>query len=459
MENILLMDMCLPFFLNSPGVAFGSGGTQLRKGPAYTDRALYVRVKGKNKWGENILEVVNTLDIDGLNDQDFLPTNWSTALKQLDLYSRDVKNGFRRKMAWTSSSTSASTRMASDHDYADRVCQCNDSVSRFNADIRGEDCNRSEGKCLILATVHDTFPKAESTKSFWIAFKDLDTALSFRKEVCLKNPKDLPISVEYLDRDTFDVVDSAGRVLATLIKVFGIGEMIGVLWKMKLKIEAMPWNGADLICDQILYNINDWVPAILSPSLMELGKSMDDHVLISVGDFGDGELTRFTDRMNIFHENNKGKMTLHTLLSKEHSSITAFRFVCAPAFRTWCVGNNVQGISVDYALPKNGGQIPLLEDDKQPLKRLRYSHFGCNVWHEDLAFALSVNAHAAKMHLKEQVENQCRGKLPAEHGHGIEYHAPKYTQDRWMKMDPLNVMNPGIGGLSINYKYKSTAES
>ena len=44
-------------------------------------------------------------------------------------------------------------------------------------------------------------------------------------------------------------------------------------------------------------------------------------------------------------------------------------------------------------------------------------------------------------------------KLPAEHGHGTEYKAPKSSQSRWKKMDPLNVLNPGIGGLSSKYKY------
>jgi D-lactate dehydrogenase len=444
-------------FLNpstAAGIAFGSGGTQLRKGPAYTDRALYVRVKGMNKWHENVLEIVNTLDIEGLNDRDFLPTNWSSPLKQLDLYARDVKNGFRRKMSWTSSQLPTSSRMASDTDYATRVCQCDHSVSRFNADTRGEDCNRSEGKVLILATVHDTFPKPKSTQSFWIAFQDLETALFFRREVCLNNPKDLPISCEYMDRDTFDVVDSAGRLLATLIKLFGVGDAIGMLWKMKLRIEAMSWEGADLICDRILYKLNNWIPPILCPSLMDIGKSMDHHILVTVGDFGDGELSRFMQRMCVFQEQNQTKMILHPCAENELTSITAFRFVCAPAFRTWCVGNEVQGISVDYALPKNGGSIPALDDGNQPLKRLRYSHFGCNVVHEDLAYDLGVNTHLAKMHLKKQVENQCGGKLPAEHGHGIEYHAPETTKDRWMKMDPLNVMNPGIGGLSMKYRHE-----
>ena len=110
---------------------------------------------------------------------------------------------------------------------------------------------------------------------------------------------------------------------------------------------------------------------------------------------------------------------------------------------------------MDYALPKNGGQAPPLEAAATPLKRMRYSHFGCNVVHEDLAFAPGVDIHEVKMQLKKTVEHDCGGKLPAEHGHGTEYHAPEETKRRWQTMDPLNVMNPGVGGLSSTYLYQS----
>jgi D-lactate dehydrogenase len=100
---------------------------------------------------------------------------------------------------------------------------------------------------------------------------------------------------------------------------------------------------------------------------------------------------------------------------------------------------------------------PLQTDEKevpQPIKRMRYSHFGCNVVHEDLAYEPRVDVKQAKQALKASVEHQCNGKLPAEHGHGTEYTAPKDTQERWKQMDPLNVLNPGIGGLSEHFCYK-----
>ena len=96
----------------------------------------------------------------------------------------------------------------------------------------------------------------------------------------------------------------------------------------------------------------------------------------------------------------------------------------------------------------------IISDDEQPLKRMRYSHFGCNVVHEDLAYGPDVDLEHAKHALKKTVERDSHGKLPAEHGHGTEYVAPPETRDRWKRMDPLNVMNPGVGGTSENFMYR-----
>ena len=185
---------------------------------------------------------------------------------------------------------------------------------------------------------------------------------------------------------------------------------------------------------------------------------MNHHVAMSVGDFEDGGMARLLARLEAFQaKHGKDKVVIHECSDpKQVARLNAFRFVAAPAFRTWCVGKNVQGFSVDYVLPKNGGAAPSLSTSdpaSQPLKRMRYSHFGCNVVHEDLAYGPDVDLHEAKHVLKHTVEMECGGKLPAEHGHGTEYIAPPETQKRWKTMDPLNVLNPGVGGLSTRPSY------
>jgi D-lactate dehydrogenase (quinone) len=454
-------------FLNpttAAGIAFGSGGTQLRKGPAYTERALYFKVGDYNKWNEHTYELVDTLGIQDMSGTDedprYNPSDITVA--NLDHWNRVISGGYA-KLLRHSEETGHGQLPASDVTYAERVCQLEGlqgyEVSRCNADTRGPDCNRSEGKVIILATIHDTFPKPQATKSFWIGFDSLETALLFRKHVCLNNPKDLPISLEYMDRDSFDVVNESGRILGNVICLIGTtSPWMRRLWNVKLFVEALPFSFAPTFPDKVLYWLNPLCPPILPSRIMKTGKRMDHHVAMTVGEFGDGNMERMLQRMEAFvQEYGADKVVVHECTSaREATTLTAFRFVSASAFRTWCVGQGVQGISIDYALPKNNGQAPQIHTKlAQPIKRMRYSHFGCNVVHEDLAYGPEVDVHQAKHDIKHIVEAECYGKLPAEHGHGTEYVAPPETQARWKRMDPLNVCNPGIGGSSEHYKYES----
>jgi D-lactate dehydrogenase len=274
-----------------------------------------------------------------------------------------------------------------------------------------------------------------------------------------------------MNRDSVDIIDRSGRILTYMIRVLGMGDVMGMMWGVKIAIEGLPFSWSPLICDKLLHTFNNWVPSAIPNKFIQVGREYDHNCVVAVGEFGDGTLARFMERMDAFVKKYNGKAVLdandigkkiisvvEANSSSEVTALNAFRFVAAPAFKTYCVGEDIQGVSVDYALPKNGGTIPpLTKDAAKPLKRMRYSHFGCNVVHEDIAYALGVDTHKEKMAFKNTVEDE-GGKLPAEHGHGTEYNAPTDTKKRWMKMDPLNVMNPGVGGLSSLPKYASKRE-
>ena len=455
-------------FLNptaAAGVALGSGGTQVRQGPAYTERALYLTIS-TNKWQERVVNVVNTLGLENMDapllaDPD-RARKMDGVASRIDTWSRWIAGGYARIMRYSDEQSEFGQAPASDTTYGARLCDfATNPIARYNADTRGPAPNRTEGKVIILATVHDTFPKPQIAKTFWISTNSLETALQFRRQVCLDNPTDLPISVEYMDRDAYDVVDGAGRLLATLIRTVGTASpVVRHFWNAKLWIEAGP--GWDTFCDRFLYAANKIVPSVLPQPVQALGKQFDHHMAVTVGDFGQGELDRFMERMRAFQaEHGEVKMQVYECKTPaEAASLTAFRFVAAPAFRTYCVGQDLQGLSVDYALPKDDGRPPPLSADDNdgstfaPVKRMRYSHFACNVVHEDLAYERSANVPQAKKALKQAVEQVCHGKLPAEHGHGTEYTAPPATLERWKRLDPLNVCNPGVGGLSGKFKYE-----
>lgn len=456
-------------FLNpttSAGVAFGSGGTQVRKGPAYTERALYLKVT-TNKWKERIVEVVNTLGIEGMEEfKSDRTRKMDSVPSRIDRWSRWIAGGYNRTMRYSDEMNPHGKAPASDVTYGERLCRPaiseEDRISRFNADTRGPDPCRSEGKVVILATVHDTFSKPQHTKTFWISTDSFETALAFRKEVCLDNAAEMPLSVEYMDRDSFDVIDRAGRVLAKIIQYVGTSSsIVKHFWNLKLWIEALPFDGAERSCDRILYNVNQLIPSVLPSTIRDMGKRFDHHMALSVGEFGNGEMDGFLERMRAFQAKH-GEIKVETYectKPAEASSLTAFRFVAAPSFRTYCIGQGLQGYSVDYALPKDDGSPPPLTDEKEgesatPVKRMRYSHFACNVVHEDIAYEKGTDVEKAKHAFKHAVEHICHGKLPAEHGHGTEYTAPPASRERWKRMDPLNVFNPGVGGLSHKFQYK-----
>jgi len=490
-------------FLNpttAAGVAFGSGGTQIRKGPSTTERALYLKVADDGH-GRPIVKLVNTLGIQKLDENEGESSHYNkedgtnknntkkqfgdggTVLDKLDAMTP------RRNITHENlqSNTTYGKHPAHDHDYSKSLCKFNDEVTRYNADTKGLECNRSEGKVLILATVHDTFPKPSSSKSYWLSFDELDTAIQFKEHVALTDPNQLPESIEYMDRGAFNVIDRAGRFMGHFIKYFGTtSPLVRQGWDIKVKIEAIP--GMEKMPDQIQYLINNLLPPVVPKSIMELSKKYGHHILITVGNHhedGNGSgadaVKYFEDRLEKFRNNEKcddDKMDVQELTSQSmKDSVNAFRYIAAGAFETYCVGANLQGISVDYGLPKNRSaapMLPILDDNEkenqeegeilssqqqQPIVRMRYSHFGCNVVHEDLAYEQGVDTHRAKMALKKIIDEDCGGRLPSEHGHGIEYVAPLPTKMRWMKMDPFNVMNPGVGGLSKQYKYGRDGES
>jgi len=279
------------------------------------------------------------------------------------------------------------------------------------------------------------------------------------------NMAELTISCEF-DRDSVDIIDRSGRIATYMIRYLGMGDIMGILWGIKSAIEGLPFSWAPIITDKLLHTFNNWVPECIPGKFMTAGREWDHHCMVAVGEFGDGTLDRFMKRMDEFVKKHNDAVVADVKTSdrkivsiveaqtpSEVTALNAFRFVAALAFKTYCVGEDIQGISVDYALPKNGGPVPPLPPSAAtPLRRMRYSHFGCNVVHEDIAYALGVDTHKEKMAFKHVVEEE-GGKLPAEHGHGTEYHAPESAQKRWMNMDPLNVLNPGVGGLSTLPKY------
>lgn len=196
--------------------------------------------------------------------------------------------------------------------------------ARSNDQTHGPTPLRSEGKVLILASVHDTFTPPEASETLWVSCKDYATMQRLKYGVVLANAQDLPASCEYMDRGAFDVIDSAGRGLCWVIDVLGIGPRLSALWDLKLMIESLPLPFAGTICDQALHAANSLFPAALPAALMRAGAEFDHHVLISVVDYGGGEGQRFMDRLSEFcadTKNGDGAVKVHRCSADEVTAV------------------------------------------------------------------------------------------------------------------------------------------
>jgi D-lactate dehydrogenase (quinone) len=424
-------------FLNpsvGAGVALGSGGTQVRKGPVYTERLLWARIDE-----HGAVELHNTLGVS-------LKLETPGGVDELMQFVDDGRVPPERLFP---------AGVASDTSYAERLCESSDRVARFNADTSGPDPCRSEGKVLVLASIHDTFPLPEQKEMFWISCRTMATADRLRKEVLLASPQDLPAVAEYMDRSTIEVVDGAARLLCFLLsKLSPESSMLQHIWDIKRWVETLPWlEGLDLV-DRLLFAFNGLFPTVLPAVLAQLNRDFEHHLIVVNAESSRGSMERLRARLAAFGEDCEAgdEIVVHECAPEEAKKVVNCRFAAAPAFRTYCVGTGLQGLSIDYALPKTSTQAPAFAELPPIMQRMRYSHFACNVVHEDLAFAPNVDVSKAKKQVVSCIGG-CNGRLPAEHGHGTEYVAPPETRERWMAMDPTNTLHPGVGGLSYEPFY------
>ena len=460
-------------FLNptvSGGIAFGSGGTLLRVGPSYTDRVLYVRVTENNEIEvinnlgiptSNLGELLNVLQDDGkiLNHYDdtskvemhYILNSQRKAESEEDTEER-AKEYFNTNGVATHLNSQPQCRQAN---YPQVVCNLDSGHSRFNADTSGSPAVRSEGKCLILASVHDSYPAPSQTKLVWVGCKTFEDAARIKREAVLATPQDLPVICEYVDKETVEVVRRSGSFLLHVLNIVGM-KRLPSLWHVKERLEGFSlFQGGAL--DKIMHHLSGPLPVPLPSAVRGISSRMDHNLIIQLAEFGDGELVRQEERLDKVIEA-VGAEKYECANGSESTQVFNFRLVVAVAFKSFCLGSNVPGVSFDYALRKNDFTIPVLPDSiPTPLKRLRYMHFGCNVVHEDLAFEAGYTHEQLeefKLAFKKHLESVQGARLPAEHGHGIEYKAPPQTIKRWMKLDPRNMFNPGVGHTSTAPNYK-----
>lgn len=409
------------------GVCNNSGGSLIKRGPAYSEMALFAQVDEQGK-----LKLVNHLGID-------LGASPEEILGRLD----DER--------WREEDVQHDGRHASDPDYADRVRQVDaDTPARFNADARRLfEASGCAGKLAVFAVRLDTFPCEPQQQVFYIGTNDPAVLSDIRRHI-LAHFTHLPVAAEYMHRDVYDIAEVYGKDTFLMIDKLGTDKM-PLFFTLKGRVEAWLAKLSFVkphLTDRLLQRVSALFPAHLPKRMKQYRDKYAHHLLLKMSGAGVEEARDYLK--DYFREGGgaffecEGKEGAHAFLHRFAAAGAAVRYHAVHA-------DEVEDIlALDIALRRNDRDWfeTLPPDITRSLShRLYYGHFFCHVFHQDYIVKKGVDAHA----LKEQMLAllAARGaEYPAEHNVGHLYRAKPQLADFYRRLDPTNTFNPGIGKTS-----------
>ncbi|WP_075180784.1 D-lactate dehydrogenase [Pantoea sp. 1.19] len=409
------------------GVCNNSGGSLVKRGPAWTEMALFAQV---NAQGE--LRLVNHLGIE-------LGSTPEQMLGRLD-------DG-----TWRHEDVRFDQRQASDHEYAERVRDINaDSPSRYNADPRRLfEASGCAGKLAVFAVRLDTFPAERDQQVFYIGTNDTAELDGLRRHI-LAEFRQLPVAGEYMHREAFDIAETYGKDTFLMIDTLGTDKM-PLFFTLKGRADAL-LNRLRFVkphfSDRLLQKLSGLFPSHLPKRLKQYRDKYAHHLMLKMSGDGVEEARKF-----LKHYFREGEGAFFECTAEEGAKAFLHRFAAAgAAVRYHAVhADAVEDIlALDIALRRNDRdwfeQLPAEFDDRIT-HRLYYGHFFCHVFHQDYIVKKGGDVHA----LKEQMLSllAARGaEYPAEHNVGHLYAAQPAQQAFYQQLDPTNTFNPGIGKTS-----------
>lgn len=407
------------------GICNNSGGALVRRGPAYTQLALYAQL------GEDgALRLVNHLGISlGTTPEDIL-----TRLQAGDYSAADI--------------SCDPARVASDHGYAAHVRQVDAATpARYNADpARHYEASGSAGKLCVFAVRLDTFPK-EAAAVFYIGSNDPDDLTGVRRHMLTAFER-LPISGEYIHRDAFDIGARYGKDTFLLIDRFGT-DKVPAAFALKSRIDgALERIGLRGVTDRIMQALMALLPSHLPRRMREYRDRYEHHLLLKVS-AQDAAATRgflegfFADTQGGFFECD----------ADEGRKAFLHRFAVASAairYRDTHPSSVEDIVALDVALRRDDRHwVETLPQDVEDamVAKLYYGHFFCHVFHQDYIVRKGSDPLAIEHRMWELLD--ARGaEYPAEHNVGHLYKAKPELAAFYRRLDPVNGFNPGIGQTS-----------
>ncbi len=410
------------------GICNNSGGALIRRGPAYTEMALYARLDEKGA-----LHLVNHLGID-------LGTDPVDILDRLD------------RGTFTDADVCDETgRVASDQNYASHVREIDAGTpARFNADPnRLFEASGSAGKVMLLAVRLDTFPKDDKVGVFYIGSNDTVELEKVRRHI-LATFQSLPVAGEYMHRVAFDIAETYGKDSFLAIQYLGT-DRLPLLFALRGRFDAIcsriPFL-PDNLSDKLMQAASRLFPQHLPKRMRDYRDRFEHHLVLKMAGEGIDEARRYLHSILPSLQGDFFECT-----PSEGEMAFLHRFAAAGAairYRNVHEREVENIVALDIALRRNDEAWfeHLPPDVEAPiLHKLYYGHFFCHVFHQDYIVAKGTDCQALEERMWDLLD-QRGAEYPAEHNVGHLYHAKPALAGHYKALDPCNVFNPGIGHTS-----------
>ncbi len=416
------------------GICNNSGGALVKRGPAYTELALFAQIDANGN-----LSLVNNLGINlGSEPEEILNNLENKRYKEADVQHPDAR--------------------ASDNEYDERVRDVDsDTPSRFNNDGRRlHEASGCAGKLAVFAVRLDTFPIPEKKQVFYVGSNDAAVFTQVRRDI-LSTFKNLPDSGEYLHRDCYDVSKKYGKDMFIVISKLG-AKFIPKLFAFKRKFDAFTDKLGFLpnkMSDRVMQYMSYVFPNHLPTRMEEYRDKYQHHWILEMSNDGVDEAKAYLDA---FFKTNEGSYFECT--EEEADKAILHRFVAGGAIGRYHVMHSKDVgamMTIDVALRRNDPdwfEVLPKEIDDQIDTKLYYGHLFCHVMHQNYVLKKGADAKLLKGKILQTFDARS-AEYPAEHNVGHEYFAKDALKNFYRELDPTNSFNPGIGKTT---KLKNWAE-
>lgn len=410
------------------GLCNNSGGSLIRRGPAYSEMALYATIDAAGQ-----LRLINHLGIElGDSPEAILDRLDRCEFKETDI---EYETG----------------RVASDCGYAEHIREIDaPTPARFNADSRRLfEASGCAGKVAVFAVRLDTFEMDELSSVFYIGSNNTAELEHIRRHI-LVYFKSLPISAEYIHRVAFDIAEKYGKDLFLAIRHLGTARL-PALFAIKARFDAFfdRWKFLPFgMSDRVMQALGSLFPAHLPKRMKVFRDQYEHHLLLKMSGPGIPEARAYlASHLPSLHG------AFFECTAEEGEKAFMHRFAVAGAairYRAIHRKEVEDIVSLDIALNRNDRvwfeQLPRDLVD-QISHSLYYGHFFCHVFHQDYIVVKGYDVRALEQRMFELLD--ARGaEYPAEHNFGHLYEAQPPLVGHFRNLDPSNTFNPGIGRTS-----------